>query len=63
MENKPNEILKTGWEKLYGLSMTKTEYKEICANINGFLSILRHWDKEKVNNYEIIRTKPRQKEK
>jgi hypothetical protein len=52
METKPNKILKTDWEKLYGLSITNTEYGEICANINGFFSILRHWDKEKVNNYE-----------
>jgi chemotaxis regulatin CheY-phosphate phosphatase CheZ len=38
------------WSKLYGKAISEDEYKEICRNLDGFLSLLREWNEEESKN-------------
>ena len=31
------------WTRLYGRPISEDEFKEICANLNGFFTTLKQW--------------------
>ena len=42
----PNKDHVKEWERLYGRPVSEEEYREICANLNGFFTLLGRWAKE-----------------
>lgn len=40
-----NQIQIEEWSRLYGRQITEEEYRQICGNLDGFIGILKKWDK------------------
>ena len=43
-ENMDTQTQRKNWEKLYGKSISETDYTSLCQNLSGFFSVLRGWD-------------------
>jgi hypothetical protein len=44
--NSDREKSKQDWEKRCGQSLSDEDYKQICANLDAFFTLLQKWDSE-----------------